>query len=428
MAPPPAAGAAPPAAAPAPKLSYIPEILEEHYEELQFLWAVRRRALRSPDFTLRELAKFEERIAAHLQGMLVVGERMRDLVEPGLSESDPNIAFAAAFALLHVGQASTTQLVLDRFATAEGPALEGLREALCHAAPANAFPALEWFSKNAAPPIAAAALEALTWGASKPPRPEVVRPFLGAEKPGARCAAWRILAALGSPADAKEYCAAMRVDDPLVRTEAAWAAVWACVPGILVLARRFAETVDPAHLELYRVLAVMGNRDDLQRVVTLVGDEKLGPLAARFELLGLFGHPGHVDYLIEQMRNADPEIAVAAGNAFTRMLGADVSSSERGKVPPKEPTGDAEVDDEFAEDVLLPDPAVALSTWSAVRDRLAHADKICGGQDISRGASVQQLAAFDLAARWHMAARNRYYGVGGPSPLDLIRYPQPAQR
>ena len=72
----------------------------------------------------------------------------------------------------------------------------------------------------------------------------------------------------------------------------------------------------------------------------------------------------------------------------------------------------------------LPDAAAAESAWSAKRNRLAAAEKICCGEDIARGASLEQLAAFDLASRWYMAARNRFYGIAGPSPLDLARYPQ----
>jgi uncharacterized protein (TIGR02270 family) len=421
----PTGGSAPTAgAAPAPKLSYITDILEEHYEELQFLWAIRSSALRSPRFTLRELAKFEERIAAHLHGMLVVGEKMRDLVEPGLAKGDPNIAFAAAFALLSLGQSTTTQLVLDHFAAAEGPTLDGLREALCHVAPSNALPTLDWHARNGSPAVAAAALEVLAWRSSTPPPLDRIRACLGAEEPAARCAAWRTLATLGTAADPKDYSAAMRDDDPMVRAEAAWAAVWSCVPGILVLARRAAEKTDPTAMELYRLLVTLGTRDDGQAIVTLAGDATLGPPTLRFELIGAYGHPAHVEFLIGQMKSDDPETAVAGGLAFTKMLGTDISSDTRGQLPSREPTGDAAFDAEFVEDVLLPDSAAAQSTWAAVWERLAAAEKICCGADVSRGATVQQLAGFDLSSRWHMAARNRFYGIAGPSPLDLARFPQ----
>jgi len=55
---------------------------------------------------------------------------------------------------------------------------------------------------------------------------------------------------------------------------------------------------------------------------------------------------------------------------------------------------------------------------------LENADRICRGADVSQGASLNQLATFDLASRWDMAARNRFYGLNGPSLNDLLRFPQ----
>jgi uncharacterized protein (TIGR02270 family) len=410
---------------PLPKLSHIPAILEEHYEEVQFLWAIRRNALRSPRFTLRELGKFEERIAAHVQGMLVVGEKMRDLVEPGLAESDANIAFAAAFSLLTLNRSTTTQLVLDSFAAAKGPTLDGVREALCHAAPANAIPTIEWHAAHSPTPVVAAALEILSWRSGSPPAVDRVRLCLAAEAPATRATAWRVLAATGQAADPKDYSNAMRDDEAIVRTEAAWAAVWACVPGILVLARKAAEQVDPKNMELYRLLATLGTSDDGPRIANLASNPALGPAAARFELIGAYGHPAHVDFLISHMRSDDPETAFAAGMAFTKMLGADIDSDRRSELPPTEPSGDPQLDAEFVEDIMLPDADAAQRVWAAAWERLSAAEKICCGADVSRGARAEQFSTFDLRSRWYIAARNRFYGIAGPSPIDLARFPQP---
>jgi uncharacterized protein (TIGR02270 family) len=422
LARPAAAGSTSSAGAPTAKLSYIPEILEEHYEELQFLWSIRRTAIRSPSFTLGDIAKFETRIEAHLQGMLVVGERMRDLVEPGLTGDDATIVFASAFALLRLDRPATTRLVLNHFAGATGPALDGLREALCHAAPSGALHELESLSRTLNPVNATAALEVLVWRALKPPAIERIRPFLASESPAARQAAWRILALLGSPADAKDYSAAMRDDDPLVRTEATWSAAWARVPGILALARRYAESPAQEHLELFRLLAALGTREDLPRIERLANDETLGPPAIRLPLVGVFGHLTFANDLITKMSNGNPEVAVAAAEAFRVMTGTDVSSDKMAKLPPASPTGDPALDAEFADDVRLPDPERARAIWSAMKDRRVNAERICHGQDISRGATVEQLSTFDLASRWYVAARNRFYGVGGPSLIDLGRF------
>jgi hypothetical protein len=71
-----------------PKLTFIPDILEEHYEELQYLWGHRQVALRSPRHVLRHLTEFEERMEAHVQGLLIAVEAMVPLVE---GDSSPTI-------------------------------------------------------------------------------------------------------------------------------------------------------------------------------------------------------------------------------------------------------------------------------------------------------------------------------------------------
>jgi hypothetical protein len=216
----------------------------------------------------------------------------------------------------------------------------------------------------------------------------------------------------------------MRDDDVLVQREAVWSAVWARVPGILALARTSGANPNPAQSDLHRVLAIVGTREDRTRVEQLSRNVALGAPAIRFALIGAFGHPSHVEVLIERMGDADPATAIAAGQAFTRIFGVDVSSGEMGTLPPAEPTGDAALDEEFAEEAPLPDPARARSVWSEMQPPLAGAEKICRGVDVSRGTTADQLSTFDLASRWDMAARNRFYGIPGPSPIDLARFPQ----
>ena len=413
------AGAAPPS----PRLSYIPEILEQHYEDLQSLWSLRTAALHSPRFTLRELAKLDERIEAHVQGMLIVGESLPDLVEPGLAESDPATAFAAAFALLRLDRAATTRLVLDRFTNAEGPALDGLRDALCHAAPASTLREIEFLAGGDNAPVAASALEVLVYRSATPPTPDRAFAFLNAESPTARRIAWRVASALATPAEPKAFSAAMRDDDPLVRREAIWAAVSARVLGIMLLARRFAESPDPAHLDLYCVLAVLGRPEDRALIETLAASAALGTPDDRLSLIGAYGWPGHVEMLIDRMSPSDPETAVAASRAFTRITGVDVSSLAMATLPPEEPTGDADLDAAFAREEPLPDPARARTAWAQLRPRIGNAVRLCRGSDVSRGASSEHLTGVDLASRSDMAARNRFYGLPAPSTTDITRYP-----
>src|SRR5262249_41037257 len=196
----------------------------------------------------------------------------------------------------------------------------------------------------------------------------------------------------------------------------------------LTVARHAAEKPDSANLGLYQILAAVGTSDDVARVARLAEGDALGPPAVRIALLGDLGHPTLIELLLTHMSDADPEIAAAAGNAFVAMTAADTWSKDKAKLKPAEPTGDAELDDEFAEEVQLPDVERSKAAWAEMRGRLAHAERIRRGQDISRGASAGQLAAFDQESRWLVAARNHYYGIDAPSLVDLSRFPQSPPR
>src|SRR6266496_5548582 len=70
-------------------------------------------AVRDPRYTIRELTYLEERITAHLQGVLAVGEVALPLLEDTLAAEDPHMVFAAAYALLHAKNETATARVRD---------------------------------------------------------------------------------------------------------------------------------------------------------------------------------------------------------------------------------------------------------------------------------------------------------------------------
>jgi len=64
----------------APRMTYIPDLLEVHYEELRFLWERRQSGLGSPTITLRCFSALEERIVGHAHGLLVAQDRVIPLL------------------------------------------------------------------------------------------------------------------------------------------------------------------------------------------------------------------------------------------------------------------------------------------------------------------------------------------------------------
>lgn len=81
--------------------SLLMDIYEEHLDEASFLWVQWNRALLAPDYNLEDTATLEERLLAHLDGLVVGGELVaRELLLPVLDSEDPPRISAALWALL----------------------------------------------------------------------------------------------------------------------------------------------------------------------------------------------------------------------------------------------------------------------------------------------------------------------------------------
>jgi len=408
------------ATAAAPKLTFIPDILETHVEEAAFLWGRRANALRSPRYTMREFAMLEERIDAHTQGMLAVGERLIPFVDESLGGGDRDAALAAAFALLRLGTVAAGRAVLSAFEDAAGPTLDGLRLALCLAPAVPAFPQLQSLTRSAPPPTAAAASEVLAFHFGTAPAPAMLGKLLTAEDPAVRRSGWRIVSYFASPVEPATYAAAFRDDDLTLRVAAATAAAWSALPGLLPVLRRTASDPAPEHLDQFHILAVLGSEADLPLLTALGTAETLGP--GRFRLLGAFGHPAAVPTLLAAMSSPDPETAAAAGAAFTKITGQDVASDRRatvGKDAPQDP-----FDAEFADEVTLPDPERAGAHWEKVQPTLARASRVCRGFDVSGGLGRDDFVRLDMESRWELLLRSRYYGAWHGTPMQLEVFPQ----
>lgn len=181
-----------------PRADVIPQVYVKHLEEFQFLWGQRQGALRSPDFTMRDVAQWDERIAAHLDGLLLAGEVAVPVLEDRLSGDDPQAVFAAAYVLLRLKTQSAADRVGKSLLKAEGEKIDGLAQALCHG-PIDLIEDRLRGAAGAAPaPVAVAALEALTFHRRPDPGIDRLVEFLQNEDPQVRRTAWRVMALMSS--------------------------------------------------------------------------------------------------------------------------------------------------------------------------------------------------------------------------------------
>jgi uncharacterized protein (TIGR02270 family) len=108
------------------------DIYEEHLDEAGFLFTQWEEALRSPRYTLQEITEGpEERLLAHLDGLVLGGRRVaKKLLFPGL-EGEPGVAFASAFVLVSSEENDFLQLVVGALPSAADPAVRvAVRRAL----------------------------------------------------------------------------------------------------------------------------------------------------------------------------------------------------------------------------------------------------------------------------------------------------------
>lgn len=398
------------------------DILEEHFEELQFLWPQRRASLRSPKYSLRELGELEARIEAHVQGLLVGGTHTCRRLEPVLADDDAVVSFAAAYTLLRFEKADIHAQALETLL--QKPS-DGIVEAFCHA-PVEPILSRLRSLLGASPsslslPLQAALAEILGFHNKLDIKTSQLNLFLQSEDVKLRRSGWRIARYL--PARTPEIMEAGWKDaDRGVAAEALESAAWCRHAPLLAYCRHAAAVPAPERWDAIYLAAVLGKAGERGHILQLASAEMLGPL--RFRALGAYGHPSAMPAILSGMESKDPRTAVAAGAAFTKITGCDVTSSRRVVVPPVDGHEPDDFEREFLDEVKLPDVAQAQAHWKTAKDSFSKGTRYCRGLDISNGVSDDQLAQLDLESRWEAILRTRFERVAPGSPASHARFPQ----
>jgi hypothetical protein len=178
----------------APRLGVRPEVYARHLEEFHSLWFQRKELLNSDEMTARDLAAWDDRMAAHLDALISAGGEAIPLLAPHLAGDDSAAVFAAAYVLLVLMDAGAADCVMKALAEAQGGQLAGLSEALRHGPVELAASRLQEAVASAPPPIAAAAAEALAFHERLDPQNRRLAEFFDHEDPQVRQCAWRIVA------------------------------------------------------------------------------------------------------------------------------------------------------------------------------------------------------------------------------------------
>jgi hypothetical protein len=400
------------------RLRYIPDLLNFHLEELEFLWGQRRLALHSRRYFLRDFLHLNERLEAHIQGLLAVPDVLPDLLLPQLfaAESRDSV-FAAACPLLRLAKLELTEQMLKCFEQADALVLTGFRDAFSFAPMGQFVNGLKRILSEGEPLYAAHAATALANLRVLNSDHKALGNLLLHENPVIATAAWSASLLVdclpSSEQQNRPYQAALSRSEAVVRDAVIKSAVWTRQTWIAPVLRQLVTQGDVMALQW---LAIASCTDE-DRLLIVAHLQAVKECQGRCDLLVRLGHPSALAMLRDWVVKGDPLLAAQAGEAFTLITACDV----RGE---RIQTSVSETADEFEREF-------APLIWTTNQDKLddflrQQGSKFKAANRWSRGlaltgvVSENIIAALDLQMRWDQLARHRLAGHLSTQPEPIF--------
>jgi uncharacterized protein (TIGR02270 family) len=352
----------------------IPDIVEQHAEEAAFLWRQRDMATDQPHFTLRLLAKLEERMEAHIDGLRVAESAGLSRAVAQLKDvQDDGELFTVATLVLERHDSANMQRLLD-FAESVPKSARGLFGAIGWAAPdALRGLATDWFEAASAFGRLAGVVACSLHRVDPGPRLQQ----LLTDEPTVRARALRLAGELGR-ADLREQVRRSLADDNnACRFWAAWSAglLGERAAAIPVLQSYGVSEGEFRWLALDLVLRLMEHQEAVSWIRGLGRDPKHARLLVIAS--GTLGDPVVVPWLVQQMRIE--AMARVAGESFSMITGVDLAeqgldraSPEAFEAGPTDEPGDENVAMDADENLAWPAPDKIESWWHKEKHRFAQ--------------------------------------------------------
>lgn len=362
----------------------ILDIVEEHFDELDFLWELREGNLFAPDWTLDDLKAHEERAEAHLDGLRGAELHSVDLAAERIKGTETFMATAAALVLFETGESEYHHLILEALRSADRPTVEGIRFALRHVDSRPFSDGLGRLLEEGEQYRAAVAADVLAFHQSPADGLEIL---LGSDDSEVRILALGAAARLGRGFP-QEVASAVEAPDPLVRRAALEAAVRLGVPGVHRHCRAAAaRETDPDSI-CVAFLGVLGDPADLELLQGLLSREDVARQAVY--ALGAMGSVSAIPWLLELME--DGPLAIPAASAYGRITG---------------------------EDTLPPDPEKARADWKGREAMMTPDQTWQGGLPTPTEGFPLRDGRFSLAARRDLYLRTRAKGGSSVPVVEL---------
>ncbi len=343
----------------------ISEIVEQHAEEAAFLWLLRDAAVRAPHFLLADLARLDNRVESHLDGLRVAGDVGWEICEKALG--DAGEVFAAAVLALESGKADRIQTVFTG-GSAKPETERGLVSALAWLPYGKAEPHLKRLL-TADEPIS----ERIGIAASAAHRKHPGKPLvdaLASKEPALQARTFRAVGELGLVTSHAALRRGFSADDATSRFWANWsAALLISDRDAIANLQAMVEGKAPHHL---RAVKLVTRRLEVRAAKKWLDRLAKDPALARPAILGVgaLGDPELVPWLITQMKT--PALARIGGEAFSMITGAHIaydkletSKPDGFEAGPTEDPEDENVAMDPDDNLAWPDAEKIAKWWTA---------------------------------------------------------------
>ena len=339
----------------------ILDILDEHIDEAEALFERRLLAFDMLDLTGEDLAEFDRRLRAHLDGLLLGGDASWTRCRDSLTEGSVGQAYVAGILACETPGAPELQTLINALTDATTETRDGLRWA-CRMTVWVVMPdVLKQLLNSDNADVRAVALDALVYRKMLPPVEVLLRAMDSPHT--AEC-----IAGLQGVAQTQDPSLASQVERHVFSdsTEVSGAAlnslVWLDPARAIGHCRRILAEAAPCPAAAARLLGVIGHRDDLGPLTATTTAEDTHVARAAVLALGNLGSVEAVPALIRLLEH--PQLGGVAGVSLTRMFGQYLPDTE---MPAVETAEDDDESGDWYPDDDLPrlSPQVVNRWWGA---------------------------------------------------------------
>jgi len=402
----------------------IKEIVDVYAEESAFLWRLRSAAVESANYSLDDLARLDQRLEAHIDGLRVSGEAGWEVARAQLlAVGDPAEVFASAVLALESGHSGKVQEVLGVVA-AKPENLRGFVSAMGWIEPDLAVRQIKHLL-NSAEPIFKRAGVAGTAIIRRNPGPALADVF-ASDDPAAKARALRAVGELGVLDLQNAARANMKAKDPGCRYWAAWSTsllsghkeAVSHLQAIAESRSRFAEGA--AQMAVRR----LPNREAKLWIRRLA--KELGRHRVAIKAINALGDPELIPWLIDQMKT--PALARTAGEAVSTITGIHIAYDKlEGARPqgfeagPNDDPADENVEMDPDDDLYWPAPALVLKWWNGRKGDFSKDTRYLLGKPIDKEGIRHALKSGSQRQRAAAAIELAFLTPG--RPLFEVRSP-----